>query len=80
MRKMESGISTNDKVETRGKDNVVTISIDAKDKVKIILSYYTPYHSKYNKIERVWGSLEQHWNISILNTKEAVLYFAKSMT
>jgi len=54
--------------------------LSAKYNIKVILSYYPPYHSKYNKIERVWGSLEQHWNGSILDTKEAVLGFAKSMT
>lgn len=48
--------------------------------VKVILAYYPPYHSKYNPIERVWGSLEQHWNGDILDTNEAVLGFASSMT
>ena len=28
----------------------------------IRLTYYPPYHSKYNPIERCWGILEQHWN------------------
>ena len=56
------------------------IELSVKLNVKIILSYYPPYHSKYNKIERVWGSLEKHWNGSILDTKEAVLGFAESMT
>lgn len=48
--------------------------------VKVILAYYPPYHSKYNPIERVWGSLEQHWNGDILDTNDAVLGFARSMT
>lgn len=48
--------------------------------VKVILAYYPPYHSKYNPIERTWGRLEQHWNGAILDTTEAVLGFAKSMT
>ena len=56
------------------------IELSVKLNVKIILSYYPPYHSKYNKIERVWASLEKHWNGSILDTKEAVLGFAESMT
>src|SRR5450759_2029204 len=38
-----------------------------------------PYHSKYNPIERVWGVLEQHWNGSLLDTKDAVIRFAQTM-
>jgi len=56
------------------------IEFSVKYNVKIILAYYPPYHSKYNPIERVWGRLEQHWNGDILDTQEAVLGFAKSMT
>lgn len=44
------------------------------------LAYYPPYHSKYNPIERCWGSLEHHWNGSILDTVDAVLHFTASMT
>jgi len=44
------------------------------------LAYYPPYHSKYNPIERVWSALEQHWNGSLLDSVEAVLGFAQSMT
>lgn len=44
------------------------------------LAYYPPYHSKYNPIERVWGVLEQHWNGSLLDSVEAVLGFARTMT
>jgi hypothetical protein len=46
----------------------------------IRLAYYPPYHSKYNPIERVWSALEQHWNGSLLDSVEAVLGFAQSMT
>ena len=48
--------------------------------VNIELAYYPPYHSKYNPIERVWGILEQHWNGSLLDTREAVLKFAQTMS
>ena len=48
--------------------------------VKVILAYYPPYHSKYNPVERVWGVLENHWNGSILDSKETCLRFAKTMT
>jgi transposase len=44
------------------------------------LVYYPPYHSKYNPIERCWGILENHWNGSLLDSLEAVLGFARTMT
>ena len=30
--------------------------------LEIRLVYYPPYHSKYNRIERCWSSLEKKWN------------------
>lgn len=47
--------------------------------IDVQLAYYPPYHSKYNPVERVWGVLEQHWNGSLLDTKDAVIKFAQSM-
>ena len=44
------------------------------------LAYYPPYHSKYNPIERCFGILEMHWNGSLLDSIEAVVGFARSMT
>ena len=44
------------------------------------LAYYPPYHSKYNPIERCWGILENHWNGALLDSMEAVLQFATTMT
>jgi transposase len=44
------------------------------------LAYYPPYHSKYNPIERCWGLLEMHWNGSLLDSVEAAVGFARSMT
>lgn len=46
----------------------------------IRLAYYPPYHSKYNPIERCWGILEQHWNGALLDSLEAVIRYASSMT
>ena len=46
----------------------------------IRLAYYPPYHSKYNPIERCWGILEQHWNGALLDSLEAVIQFASTMT
>jgi len=48
--------------------------------LEIRLVYYPPYHSKYNPIERCWGILEMHWNGSLLDSVEAVVGFASSMT
>jgi transposase len=48
--------------------------------VSVQLAYYPPYHSKYNAVERCWGILETHWNGSLLDSIEAVLSFAASMT
>ena len=44
------------------------------------LAYYPPYHSKYNPIERCWGILEQHWNGSLLDSVDAVIKSARTMT
>jgi hypothetical protein len=46
----------------------------------IELVYYPPYHSKYNPIERCWGVLEVYWNGALLDSEEAVLGFAASMS
>ena len=42
--------------------------------------YYPPYHSKYNPIERVWSSLERHWNGTLLGTAQLVIAWTKTMT
>ena len=48
--------------------------------VTLQLAYYPPYHSKYNPVERCFGWLEQHWNGSLLDSIDAVLNFAKTLT
>ena len=48
--------------------------------ITVFLAYYPPYHSKYNPIERCWGILEQHWNGSLLNSVDAVIKSARTMT
>jgi len=48
--------------------------------LEIRLVYYPPYHSKYNPIERCWGILEQHWNGALLDSLEAVIQYASTMT
>jgi DDE family transposase len=49
-------------------------------RITIRLAYYPPYHSKYNPIERCWGVLEGHWNGSLLDSVNAVIQYASSMT
>lgn len=44
------------------------------------LTYYPPYHSKYNRIERCWGILENHWNGTLLTSIPTTLAWAQSMT
>jgi hypothetical protein len=44
------------------------------------LVYYPPYHSKYNRIERCWASLEKKWNGVLLNGLKVVLQCALRMT
>lgn len=48
--------------------------------LSIRLAYYPPYHSKYNPVERCWGILEQHWNGSLLDSIDAVIQYARTMT
>jgi len=51
-----------------------------KYQLNIRLAYYPPYFSKYNRIERTWAILENHWNGSLLSDVETVLRFAQTMT
>lgn len=48
--------------------------------LRVRLAYYPPYHSKYNPIERCWGILENHWNGALLDSVDAVLQYAQTMT
>jgi Rhodopirellula transposase DDE domain len=48
--------------------------------LEVRLVYYPPYHSKYNRIERCWSSLEKKWNGALLNGVEVVLQCARRMT
>ena len=50
-----------------------------ENNVDINLTYYPPYHSKYNPIERVWGVLEKHWKGELLTSVEKVLGLARTM-
>jgi len=56
------------------------VAFARKYDLRVQLAYYPPYHSKYNPIERCWGVLEMHWNGSLLDSIEAAVGFAGSMT
>jgi len=56
------------------------VAFAAQFHLTVRLAYYPPYHSKYNPVERCWGILEQHWNGSLLDSLDAVLGFAATMT
>ena len=51
-----------------------------REGIEIQLAYYPPYHSKYNPVERTFGWLEQHWSGSLLDSVDAVVNFAKTLT
>ena len=56
------------------------VEFSDRSNITIKLSYYPPYHSKYNPIERVWGVYENHINGNMMDTIETTLKFAESMT
>jgi transposase len=56
------------------------VAFAQRSHLTIRLAYYPPYHSTYNPIERCWGILEQHWNGALLDSLEAVIQYASSMT
>jgi len=47
--------------------------------IRIRLSCYPPYHSKYNPIERCWAALEKYWNGAILDSVETAVKYAANM-
>ena len=56
------------------------VEFSDRHQLMLELAYYPPYHSKYNRIERCWGILENHWNGTLLKSIETVLRWAKTMT
>lgn len=56
------------------------VEFSDRSQLTLELAYYPPYHSKYNRIERCWGSLENHWNGTILDSIDTALAWAKTMT
>lgn len=56
------------------------VEFSDRNQLTLELAYYPPYHSKYNRIERCWGILENHWNGTLLSSIEITLAWAQSMT
>ena len=56
------------------------VEFSDKHQLTLELAYYPPYHSKYNRIERCWGILENHWNATLLSSIEKTLAWASTMT
>jgi hypothetical protein len=56
------------------------VEFSDRHQLTLELAYYPPYHSKYNRIERCWGVLENHWNGALLNSVAAALKWAQTMT
>lgn len=56
------------------------VEFSDRHQLTLELAYYPPYHSKYNRIERCWGVLENHWNGALLSTVETALKWAQTMT
>ena len=56
------------------------VAFSDRHRLTVELAYYPPYHSKYNRIERCWGILENHWNGALLSTIATTLEWAKTMT
>lgn len=56
------------------------IEFSNEQELEIELVYYPPYHSKYNIIERCWGTLERHCNGTQLKTIHDAVRWVSSMT
>ena len=56
------------------------VAFSDRHRLTLELAYYPPYHSKYNRIERCWGILENHWNGALLSSIATTLEWAKTMT
>jgi hypothetical protein len=56
------------------------VAFSDRHRLTLELAYYPPYHSKYNRVERCWGILENHWNGALLSTVATALEWAKTMT
>jgi hypothetical protein len=56
------------------------VDFSDRHQLTVELAYYPPYHSKYNRVERCWGVLENHWNGTLLTSVQSALAWARTMT
>ena len=56
------------------------VEFSDRNQLTLELAYYPPYHSKYNRIERCWGILENHWNGALLTSLSTAIHWAQTMT
>jgi hypothetical protein len=49
-------------------------------RLQVRLVFYPPYHSKYNRSERCWSSLEKKWGGTLLTSWKVILQQALRMT
>lgn len=56
------------------------VDFSDRHQLTVELAYYPPYHSKYNRVERCWGVLENHWNGTLLTSVQTALAWARTMT
>jgi transposase len=56
------------------------VEFSDRHQLTLELAYYPPYHSKYNRIERCWGVLENHWNGALLASIDTAINWARTMT
>jgi transposase len=56
------------------------VEFSDRHQLTLELVYYPPYHSKYNRIERCWGVLENHWNGALLASIDTAINWARTMT
>ena len=56
------------------------VEFSDRHQLTLELAYYPPYHSKYNRIERCWGILENHWNGALLTSLSTAIHWAQTMT
>jgi hypothetical protein len=56
------------------------VEFSDRHQLTLELAYYPPYHSKYNRIERCWGILENHWNGTLLSSLSTAVHWAQTMT
>ena len=56
------------------------VKLSKKYNLVIQLVYYPPYHSKYNKIERVWARIQMQWRQITINSSDLLINSLNKIT